>query len=38
MLWTVDYGPGGTLAYVSTVDREDAIRTVREWLKRQGAL
>lgn len=38
LLWTIDYGPGGNLAYVSTVSREDAIRAVREWLKRQGAL
>lgn len=38
ILWTVDYGPGGNLAYVATVSREDAIRTVREWLKKQGAL
>jgi hypothetical protein len=38
MLWTGDYGEKGTLAYVSTVEREDAIRTVREWLQRQGAL
>lgn len=38
MLWTVDYGPGGNLAYIATVSREDSIRTVREWLKKQGAL
>lgn len=38
MLWTVDYGPGGNLAYIATVSREDSIRTVREWLRRQGAL
>jgi hypothetical protein len=38
LLWTVDYGPGGNIAYVATVSREDSIRTVREWLKHQGAL
>lgn len=38
LLWTVDYGPGGSLAYVSTVSQEDAIRCVREWLRRQEAL
>lgn len=38
LLWTVDYGAGGNLAYVATVSRDDAIRTVREWLKKQGAL
>jgi hypothetical protein len=38
LFWTVDYGPGGNLAYISTVSREDAIRTVREWLRKQGAL
>jgi hypothetical protein len=38
MLWTVDYGQGGNLAYVATVNREDAIRVAREWLKHNGAL
>jgi hypothetical protein len=38
MLWTMDYGQGGALAYVATVGREDAIRMAREWLQHQGAL
>jgi hypothetical protein len=38
ILMTAEYGPGGNLAYVATMDREDAIRCVREWLKKQGAL
>lgn len=38
LLFTADYGRGGNLAYVSTVDRDDAIRMVREWLKKQGAI
>src|SRR5260370_40148109 len=38
ILFAVNCGDGGTLAYVATVDRDDAIRTLREWLKRQGAL
>jgi hypothetical protein len=38
ILMTVEYGPNGNLAYISTVERDDAVRTLREWLKRQGAL
>lgn len=37
ILLTADYGRG-SLAYVSTVNREDAIRMLREFLQRQGAL
>jgi hypothetical protein len=38
ILMTADYGPGGNIAYIATMNREDAIRCVREWLKKQGAL
>jgi hypothetical protein len=38
ILLTAQDGAGGSLAYVATMDRDDAIRTVREWLKHQGAL
>lgn len=38
VLLTFDFGPGGNLAYVSNADRDDTIRTLREWLRRQGAL
>lgn len=31
-LFLSDYGEGGNLAYVSTVDRADSIRVIREWL------
>lgn len=38
ILFTVEYGPQGNLAYVATIDRDDSIRCLREWLSRQGAL
>lgn len=38
ILLTADYRSGGNLAYIATIDREDAIRVVREWLHKQGAL
>lgn len=38
ILMTIDYGEGGNLAYISTINREDSVRCVREWLKKQGAL
>jgi hypothetical protein len=38
ILLTFDFGPGGNLAYVSNANRDDAIRALREWLVRQGAL
>jgi hypothetical protein len=38
LLFTVDYGKNGTLAYFATVHRDDAIRLCREWLKSKGAL
>lgn len=38
VLFTANYGKGGNIAYIATVDREDAIRMVREWLRHQGAL
>lgn len=31
-LFLSDFGSDGNLAYVSTVDRQDSIRMVREWL------
>lgn len=37
ILFTVDYGPSGNLAYIATVSREDAIRMLREWLRQKGA-
>jgi hypothetical protein len=33
-LFLSDYGEGGNVAYVSTIDRHDSIRLVREWLDR----
>ena len=40
LLFTADYGPGGqgSIAYCATVERDDAVRLVREWLAHQGAL
>jgi len=38
ILFTIDYGPRGNLAYIATVARDDAIRTLREWLRKMGAL
>ena|ERR1700690_1179722 len=38
ILMTAEYGPGGNLAYMATMHLEDAIRCVRIWLKKQGAL
>jgi hypothetical protein len=38
ILLTCDYGSGGNLAYIATIDREDAIRVLREWLTKHGAL
>lgn len=37
LLFVADYGQAGNLAYVASVDRNDAVRMVREWLARQGA-
>ena len=34
-LFLFSYGEGGNLFYISTVDREDGIRIVEEWLKNQ---
>jgi hypothetical protein len=36
VLMTFDFAPG-SLAYVSNAHRDDTIRVLREWLKRQGA-
>jgi hypothetical protein len=36
-LFLADYGEKGNTAYVSSVDREDMIRLVEEWLERQKA-
>jgi hypothetical protein len=38
ILFTVNYGDKGTLAYIATIDRDDSVRTVREWLRHEGAL
>jgi hypothetical protein len=38
ILFTINYGDNGTLVYAATIDRDDSVRTVREWLKHQGAL
>lgn len=38
VLFTVSYGPRSNIAYVSTIERDDVIRTLREWLKSQRAL
>jgi hypothetical protein len=37
MLFLADYGANGNLAYVSTCNRQDAIRLMTEWLARQMA-
>jgi hypothetical protein len=38
ILFTTQYGPKGNLAYAATMTRDDAVRVLREWLKRMGAL
>ena len=38
VLITAGYGPRSSLAYVSTINRDDTVRLLREWLKKEGAL
>jgi hypothetical protein len=38
ILLTASFGNGGNIAYISNIDRDDSIRIVREWLKRQAGL
>lgn len=38
ILFTTQYGAKGNLAYAATMHRDDAIRTLREWLRHMGAL
>jgi hypothetical protein len=39
VLFTFQFGPGGgNLAYISTASRHDAIRLLREWLRKERAL
>lgn len=35
MLMLFDYGPNGSLAYVSTAQRDDMIRVMLEWIDLQ---
>lgn len=35
ILFLADYGVKGNVAYVSTIEREDALKTVAQWLSRQ---
>lgn len=37
LLMIADYG-GGNLAYISTIEREDVVRMLREFLQKNGAL
>jgi hypothetical protein len=38
MLWIMDHGHEGSLAYVATVEREGAIKTCLQWLERQRSI
>ena len=38
ILFTVTFGKESVIAYVSTIDRDDVVRTLRAWLDSQGAL
>ena len=38
ILMCFNFGQQGNLSYVSNAHRDDTIRVLREWLKRQGAL
>ena len=37
LLFIADHGTSGHMAYVSSVERESAIKLVQEWLDRQDA-
>jgi hypothetical protein len=38
ILFTFNFGPGGNIAYISSAARPDAIRALREWLRKERAL
>jgi hypothetical protein len=38
MLWIMNHGNAGSLAYVASVEREGAIKTCLQWLERQRSI
>lgn len=35
IVFAFDFGEGGGMAYVSNADRDDAIRALEEWIRKQ---